>query len=64
MSKQDPKCSTCAYRVNELRRQSDPYSAGTTMVCLHPEVYRADCADVRRGKCGEFAQLWTPRDAS
>ncbi len=58
MNAPDPKCSTCAYRVNELRRQSDPYQAGSTMVCLHPQITRLDCADSRRGECGEGARLW------
>ena len=59
----DPKCSTCAYRVYEVRRQQDPYQAGSTMVCLHPRVRRSDCEQVRTvGPCGEDAALWAPRE--
>ena len=61
MSGQDPKCGSCAYRVNELRRQITPYEAGATMVCLHKAVVREDCAKVRAqgGACGPDAALWT-----
>lgn len=60
MSQQDPKCGSCAYRVNELRRQPEPYQAGATMVCLHEAVGRQDCAAARAstGKCGPDAALW------
>jgi hypothetical protein len=59
----DPKCSTCAFCVNELRRTASPYEAGTTMVCLHRDVGRQDCRNVRLapgGKCGPDAGLWMP----
>ena len=59
----DQKCSTCAYRVYEVRRQLDPYQAGSTMVCLHRRVGRSDCKQVRTvGPCGEDAALWAPRE--
>ena len=58
----DPKCSTCAYRVYELRWKTEPYQAVATMVCLHPRVGRSDCEQVRTvGPCGEDAALWAPR---
>lgn len=62
----DPKCSTCAYRVNELRRQDSPYVAGSTMVCLHPKVVRQDCRVTRLstdGACGHEATLWVRHSA-
>lgn len=53
----DPKCSTCAYRVNERRAGS--VTVTLAMVCLHPQVGRADCQQVRlSGPCGEQALLW------
>jgi hypothetical protein len=61
MSGQDPKCGSCAYRVNEVRRQITPYQAGATMVCLHKAIGRQDCVSARadQGKCGPDAVLWT-----
>lgn len=62
-NQQDPKCGTCAYRVNELRRCPSPYSAGTSMVCLHPKIGRQDCKQARLSpdaKCGADAGLWAP----
>lgn len=63
----DPKCSTCAYRVNERRSFHDAgFVAGMTMVCLHPAIGRQDCAAARlssNAKCGQSADLWQQRAA-
>lgn len=63
----DPKCSTCAYRVNERRTFRQPeFVAGATMVCLNPAVGRQDCANARLSpdaKCGPAASLWRMRAA-
>lgn len=61
----DPKCFSCAYRVFE-RRASSVFTT-MTMVCLHPKVGRADCAQVRiptDAKCGPDAALWQQRSKS
>ena len=60
----DPKCFSCTYRVFDRRASS----AFTTMmmVCLHPQVGKKDCAQVRiptDAPCGPDAQLWKSRAA-